>query len=145
MRWLDSPFRIASGLPFHSTMGIDERPLPKPPLVKFAAVVTTAAFAGHRFIPHSLRLSLLLKILTRNPIVLNIVQRQQRRSRIQLGTLAVLRLRVTLAQLFLPYTDSSKNGRVIGVLLGAAAATTTTACTEIREVVSNVHLRRAEF
>jgi hypothetical protein len=27
-------------------MGIDDRPLPKPPVVKFAAVVTTAAFAG---------------------------------------------------------------------------------------------------
>lgn len=91
MRRLDSSFAAPVLCPFHSTMGVDERPLPKPPLVKFAAVVTTAAFAGHRFLPHSLRLSLLLKILTRNPIVLNIVQRQQRRSRIQLGTLAVLR------------------------------------------------------
>lgn len=47
---------------FRSKMGIDERPLPKPPLVKFAAVVTTAAFAGCRFVPHCLCLSLLLKI-----------------------------------------------------------------------------------
>ena len=30
-------------------MGIDDRPLPKPPVVKFAAVVTTAAFAGRLF------------------------------------------------------------------------------------------------
>jgi hypothetical protein len=32
-------------------MGIDDRPLPKPPVVKFAALVTTAAFAGQFSLP----------------------------------------------------------------------------------------------
>jgi hypothetical protein len=62
-------------------MGIDDRPLPKPPVVKFAAVVTTAAFAG-QFLFFSVAQSpffmiLFLKSLSnRNTYVFYFLQRQ---------------------------------------------------------------------
>jgi hypothetical protein len=76
-------------------MGIDDRPLPKPPVVKFAAVVTTAAFAGYYclFLNSSIIylqfLFILSSVSIRNTTLFNIIQRQQRRARLQLGVLVV--------------------------------------------------------
>ena len=75
-------------------MGIDDRPLPKPSVVKFAAVVTTAAFAGYH-VCHSARDLVSLTAL-RHTAIFDDLQRQQRRARFQLGIPLVL-LRCTPA------------------------------------------------
>ena len=99
-------------------MGIEDRPLPKPPVVKFAALVTTAAFAGHTRFLLSFLDSLFITI-------------QQEYSCFRLHTKATTgrmpltgqaRLPMSLHLLWFSFfvADSPENGRRARFILGTA-------------------------